>query len=86
MNLDLIKKSGIHQKGELEAILGVTRMSLYKYNKGTAKPRKAVADKIHKLELIVTRLLEKSILPIDASIDIDKRAQLINKIKDILNA
>jgi predicted transcriptional regulator len=86
MNLDLLKTSGIHQKGELEFILGVTRMSLHKYHKGTAHPRKAVADKIHKLEVIITKLTEKNILPVDTSMDVDKRAHLVNKIKDILNA
>jgi transcriptional regulator with XRE-family HTH domain len=84
MGLDVIKNSGLRQKNELEGLLGVTRMTLFKYFHGRATPRKEVADRITHLASLINKLTEKGFLPFTEDTDEEDRKVLVGKIKNIM--
>lgn len=86
MDYDLILKSGFRRKDELEYILGITRMSFYKYTKGIVSPRPVIAERIAKLESVIKKLTEKNLLPLKSDVDEHKRKQLVEKVKVVVRS
>lgn len=86
MQYQIIKDSGLYQKDELEAILGVSRMSIHKYFTGKARPRKVVTTRLIKLTTIIESLTQKGLLPFNRYTDKHKRVNLVAKLQEILNA
>lgn len=85
MQLDVIKESGMYQKDELEKLLGVSRMSIYKYFIGRTEPRPALRRRIDRLATIITAFTNKGILPFTEDADGSTRQTVIEKMQEILN-
>lgn len=85
MNLEILKNSGLRQKNELESILGVTRMSLFKYFAGRNSPRKDVEKRIIKLEAAIIALTKIGALPFNDATDRDTRSKLVKHLQVAIN-
>lgn len=85
MQLDIIKKSGLYQKDELEQLLGVSRMSIYKYFIGRTEPRPALQRRINRLATIITAFTNKGILPFTEDTESSTRLTVVGKMLEILN-
>ena len=85
MSLEAIKSSGLRQKNELESLLGVTRMTLYKYFKGISAPREDVASRITKLAALVEKLTTSGLLPLTDKTDEAHRKAIVAKLKSVVH-
>jgi transcriptional regulator with XRE-family HTH domain len=85
MSLEVIKNSGLRQKNELEALLGVTRMSLHKYFKGKSEPREEIAARISKLTKLIEKLTTSGILPLTDKTDESQRKAIVAKLQSIIH-
>lgn len=85
MDYEVIKSSGLYQKGELESILGVSRMSISKYFGGRTIPRKAVQLRIKKLSAIVKSLTTSGMLPFNEGTLESTRRDIIRRVIEVIN-
>ena len=85
MSLEVIKNSGLRQKNELEALIGVTRMSLHKYFKGKSVPREEIAARILKLATLIEKLTVSGLLPLTDKTDEAHRKAIVAKLKSVVH-
>jgi len=83
MNLDVIKASGLRQKGDLDVLLGVNRVVVNYIFSGKRKPNKELEARMKRLSKVVEILLEKQLLPPPST---DARNKIVSKIKTVLDS
>ena len=79
MNIEAILASGLRLKGDLESIIGVSRVSLYNYRKGINAPNARHKSKLEKLEKAVAVLVAKGVLPPK---DKEARKKIVEKLRE----
>lgn len=80
MNFKILKRTGLHQKGELETLLGVSRVMLNRYAKG-ATPGKHTAPRIELAMKVLGDLLKQEKLPLPEDYDRERRLKAVEKLK-----
>lgn len=83
LNFDVLPKTKLHIKGELESLFGVTRASLHAYLKNRKKPREAAAFRIQRILALLEVLVEAGKLPFKQETldDPDRRKTAFEKLK-----
>lgn len=84
-DFNIMKASGFHMKGELDFLLGVSRITLYGYLKG-AKPSKRREPRVSETLKVLSALVEKGQLPLPKDKPPTARRAAVEKIKAHVDA
>jgi len=83
---ELVKKTGLKTKGELDTLFGVSRLMVIKYMTGKSMPRGSNRARIAKTLQVLNSLVDKGKLPLAPDKDTDARQKAVAKIKDYVEA
>jgi predicted transcriptional regulator len=82
LDFNVVKKTKLRQKGELDRLFGVSRIMVNRYLSGESLPRGANRKHISKTIDVMAELLEAGTLPIDEKTDENVRAQILAEISN----
>ena len=87
-NMNVLKKSGLRISGELDVLLGVSRISVHNYIRGKTEPGVHTAPRIEKVISILQKVIDAGKLPFNADItkDPDRRKAAFQKLNAYVNS
>lgn len=85
IDFSVARKTQLRQKGELDAIFGVTFPMVNAYLQGKSYPRGANRTRITTILNVFTQLLESGKLPLPKEKSPEARVAAVNKIKEYIS-
>jgi predicted transcriptional regulator len=87
-NLDVLRKSGLRVRGELDVLLGVSRISVHNYLRGSTTPGVHTAPRIEKVINALSKVIDSGKLPFTPEIiaDAERRAAAFSKLRAYVEA
>ena len=86
IDFDVVKKSGLRQRTELEELFGVTYAMVNRYMSGKSFPRGDNRRLISKTVHVIEGLLSKGQLPFSEDKDTESRLRAVKKIRAFVAA
>lgn len=87
-NIGVLKRSGLRISGELDVLLGVSRISVHNYIRGKTEPGVHTAPRIEKVLNILEKVIDAGKLPFNPEItrDGDRRKIAFKKLHDYVTS
>jgi len=82
--VELVKKTGLKTKGELDTLFNVSRLMVHKYMTGKSIPRGANLTRIAKTLTVLDDLVTKEKLPFAEGKPAEDRKKAVGKIRDFV--
>ena len=80
LDFNIVRKTNLRQKGELDRLFGVSRTMVNRYMSGESLPRGPNRKHISKTISVMSELLEAGTLPMDAKTDDSVRQAILAEI------